>query len=295
MLASLLRAALAAHRDLLAWLFSPRVAARRGFCGAVGRTLSHALDLVADLPISSVKYDFARAIAEKILGDNAKQASGLLVVNRTALLQTLARTAKKLEAALRSKQGSSRLGQLVDRYLSWLGVHQNNEVEDKGEKLAAELLWVVKRLADCNGVAEATKLWSCTPGLARMAPAASPRVQRHMVQLSASLCKAVGNGDIGVSGEVCFRLLLLWMPLLCKARHGGDGPILNNSEKQETEEALDRAISFLPMLEQELLYTCWLQEYCMSTSDWPNLSKGFYNWCNKARAYAVTSGGTHSE
>lgn len=79
------------------------------------------------------------------------------------------------------------------------------------------------------------------------------------------------------------KLVLLWLPLLCNATHGGDGPIFSSSEKCDAERLLEQAIMGLPQADQELILSTWLQEYAMSQSDWPNLQNCFNNWCHATR------------
>lgn len=89
--------------------------------------------------------------------------------------------------------------------------------------------------------------------------------------------------------DLQYRLLLLWLPLMCRAFHSGDGPILSTSEKQRTEEGLRRIILNLSHSEQEVLFSNWLYEYSWSSSDWPNLQPQYVAWCERARKVATVS------
>jgi hypothetical protein len=82
---------------------------------------------------------------------------------------------------------------------------------------------------------------------------------------------------------VCVSLILVWLPLMCYATHGGDGPIFNSLEKGDAERQLERLVAALPEADQELVLSTWLQHYAMSQSDWPNLQSCYNAWCYTTR------------
>ena len=89
--------------------------------------------------------------------------------------------------------------------------------------------------------------------------------------------------DTKIPQEAHIKLVLLWLPLLCNATHGGDGPIFSSTEKVNAQRVLERAILCLPESDQELILSTWLQEYAMSPSDWPNLQNCYHDWCHATR------------
>jgi hypothetical protein len=103
---------------------------------------------------------------------------------------------------------------------------------------------------------------------------------------AALLCKGLAGNTI-IPQEVCFQLVLLWLPLLCTATHGGDGPIFNSVEKGDAESQLQRLVAALPEPDQEQILSSWLQEYAMSQSNWPNLQTCYNSWCCSVRKLEV--------
>lgn len=90
-----------------------------------------------------------------------------------------------------------------------------------------------------------------------------------------------------VRSEVKFRMLSLWLPLLCHARNGLAFPALMRYEKDETERAINHIIGTLSPMDQELILTNWLQDYAISASEWPNLQPSYDLWCNSTRLLAA--------
>ncbi|XP_010541857.1 PREDICTED: uncharacterized protein LOC104815236 [Tarenaya hassleriana] len=69
------------------------------------RALSHVLGLMNEIPATSGKYQFAMAMAEKIMEENARSHHvALLNVNRRALASSFARTSARLQACLDRSQ-----------------------------------------------------------------------------------------------------------------------------------------------------------------------------------------------
>lgn len=93
----------------------------------------------------------------------------------------------------------------------------------------------------------------------------------------------VTRGNIEAPSQVKFRLLALWVPLFCFAENGLSYPILTNYEKAEMERIMNQLISTLPVADQQIILTNWLQDFTISTSDWPNLQLSYDRWCHTTR------------
>ncbi|KAG6558106.1 hypothetical protein Mapa_000287 [Marchantia paleacea] len=290
--------------------------------GAIGRSLLQVLALVNDLPASSRKYAFARALAEKIIHENSTHGHGYESVNRSALGAGFKRSLTLLNESLvglhhQQKRGAvwslpmkvmsliptagmtvllppplslirSRIGHLLNRAVqSGQGFAspsmESSENAEFAEKLGQELLWLAEKMGECSALEEGIVQWSSSGSLASLALSASPRVQRSLVRLSALLSREVVSGRMEVAREVRFKLLLLWIPLFCTATHGVDGVIFNTAEKAEVERTLEMAIRTLPESDQEVILAIWLQEYALSSSDWPNLQNCYDGWCHATR------------
>ncbi|CAN6997407.1 unnamed protein product [Brassica oleracea var. botrytis] len=167
------------------------------------------------------------------------------------------------------------------------GGSQENEVELAVEKLAEELLWMTEKLRRYGAIEEGIKRWSYASGLASLSLTAAPRVQGLMVKISALLIGELARDTTQVPGQVKFRLLANWLPLFCHARNGLAFPVLTGYERVEVERAIDKAISTLPALDQEILLTNWLQDFSVSASEWPDLTPAYDRWCHSIRQMAV--------
>ncbi|EOA30543.1 hypothetical protein CARUB_v10013663mg [Capsella rubella] len=163
------------------------------------------------------------------------------------------------------------------------GGSQEQEAELAVEKLAEELLWMTEKLRRYGAVAEGIKRWSYASGLASLSLTAAPRVQGLMVKISALLIGELARDSTQVPGQVTFRLLANWLPLFSHARNGLAFPVLTGYERVEVERAIDKAISTLPALDQEILLTNWLQDFSVSASEWPNLQPAYDRWCHSTR------------
>lgn len=97
------------------------------------------------------------------------------------------------------------------------------------------------------------------------------------------LCKGIVAEDVDLPKDVKVNLLLLWIPLMCNATHGGDGSIFSSADKVTNQNMLDRLITSLPEAEQEEVLSLWLHEFALSPSDWPNLRRSYDNWCFASR------------
>lgn len=102
------------------------------------------------------------------------------------------------------------------------------------------------------------------------------------------MCAAILFGDLNqeydeVTREVKFKILVLWLPLLCHARNGLSYPILTSYEKFQIERTMNEVISSLPAMDQEVILTNWVQDFAITASDWPNLQPSYDRWCQSAR------------
>ncbi|CAN7106364.1 unnamed protein product [Brassica rapa subsp. narinosa] len=167
------------------------------------------------------------------------------------------------------------------------GGFQENEVELAVEKLAEELLWMTEKLRRYGAVEEGIKRWSYASGLASLSLTAAPRVQGLLVKISALLIGEMARDSTKVPGQVKFRLLANWLPLFSHARLGLAFPVLTGYERVEVERAIDKAISTLPALDQEILLTNWLQDFSVSATEWPNLTPAYDRWCNSTRQFVM--------
>ncbi|OVA10699.1 hypothetical protein BVC80_645g7 [Macleaya cordata] len=300
---------------------------------AIGRALSHIFSLMNEIPATSRKYQFAVAMADKIVDENLRGGHvALQEINRTALSSAFARTSNLLyRSLLQSSQPvfeegtgtwtSSILqalpfGSFIGTYLikglrfclpsflpfgGQLDTCQTQKIrqlvmaggDDEfnewvvAEKLGQELLWITNKLIVCSAVDEALVQWSFGSGLASLSLTAHPRVQGFIVKITVVLLGELARGDNPLMEEtprqVKYRLLLLWLPLLCYASNGLSYPLLTGIEKAETERRIEKVISSLPASDQEIILSNWFQDYTHSNSDWPNLQKSYDQWCRSSR------------
>lgn len=286
---------------------------------AIGRALSQLLSIVSDIPVSSRKYEVVRSLAEKVIDDNLREGfESLREVNRTVLSAAFERTLARLEAAVLEEQrgegsgyglgfgpANQQLGRVFVRAvkcivdMGWTRVVTSGGEEairlgSSAEKLAAELLWVAEKLAACGYAKEAVCQWASASNLAWLALSAQPRLQGSLVKVSAFLfkqAKDIGREDEAddsnkkVQKETNIKMLMSWLPLLCRASNGTDAPILTGIERAELERVLEETIDMLEEEdEQEKVLSLWLHHftYCPS-SDWPNLHACYSRWCTASR------------
>ncbi|XP_077221233.1 uncharacterized protein LOC143854968 [Tasmannia lanceolata] len=289
---------------------------------AIGRALSHIFGLLNEIPATSMKYQFTVAMADRIVDDNVREGDeSLQEINRTALSTAFSRTSSLLYASLQSmiQQQQPETATWPSRLLHMLplGSHllsyfttisgllpsatsncqsqkQNSLVifgEVTGfagdsvmaEKLGKELLWITSKLKFCSAIEEAVIQWSFASGLASLSLTAHPRVQSSIVQISAILFKELGRGELEASRQLKFRSLILWLPLFCYASNGLTCPVFTVGEKAEMERVIEEVILSLPPSDQEIILSNWLQDFTISSSDWPNLQSCFDKWCRSSR------------
>ncbi|KAM3694537.1 hypothetical protein ACJW31_07G065300 [Castanea mollissima] len=284
----------------------------------ISRALSQLLSIVNDIPVSSRKYEVVRSLAEKLIDENNREGSqALREVNRTVLSLAFDRTLTQLEAAVveqggqedRAGDGGSGSGPVeyklsqVLKAVRRFGTGKKspagmNRLEAcSAEKLAAELLWLAQKLVSCGCVEEAVSRWAVASNLAWLGLWAEPRLQGSLVKISAFLfkqSKELGLYEIEESKkeqqkQTKKKMLLSWLPLLCRASNGTDVPILSLSERVELERVLEESIEMLEQEEeQEQVLSLWLDHFthCPS-SDWPNLHASYTRWCNASRKLLV--------
>ncbi|XP_063938105.1 uncharacterized protein LOC108204513 isoform X2 [Daucus carota subsp. sativus] len=280
---------------------------------ALGGALSQILYLLNGLSATSRKYQFALTMADKIVDENLRDGHvELMQLNRMALASAFARTSNLLYGSIKScsqaEDNSSWTTRLVGtvfplglRIIKSLGTifpvlggggSSMKQVELIGgscegqvlaEKHAQELLWLTNKMRLCGIVDEALVQWSLASNLASVALTANPRVQGLIIKISAILFAEIIRCNIDVAREVKFRLLAIWIPMFCYAENGVSYPILTGYEKAETEKVMDQLISGMPVADQHIILTNWLQDFLISTSDWPNLQLSYDRWCHTSR------------
>ncbi|CAI9104039.1 OLC1v1002646C1 [Oldenlandia corymbosa var. corymbosa] len=170
---------------------------------------------------------------------------------------------------------------------------------NSAEKLAAELLWLSQKMAACGCGEEAVNKWASASSLAWLSLTTEPRLQGYIVKISAFLFKKAKEIGREVDEEskreqqreTKLKMLLLWIPLLCRATIGTDSPVLSVSERAELERTLEDIIESLKQQEdQEKVLSLWLHHftYCPS-SDWPNLHGCYARWCTASRRNLLQS------
>ncbi|KAJ4966930.1 hypothetical protein NE237_018779 [Protea cynaroides] len=282
---------------------------------SIGRALSQLLSLMNEIPVSSRKYEIVRNLAEKIIDENLREGSeSLREINCAVLSGVFARTLHQLEASMSKHRivvvhgdGEVGLGQIGRRRNRVLGAFwsfqegaRNVFFGDGGdggggsaEKWAVELLWLAQKMRDCGCLEAAVWWWAAASSLARVALTAEPRVQGSLVKVTAFLFKEVNrieeeNEDESIAEqerEMKMKLLLTWLPLLCRASNGIDAPVLSSREKEELERVLEKMIGILRQEEQqEKVLALWLHHFTSSpSSDWPNLQSCYTRWCDGSR------------
>ncbi|KAM7262280.1 hypothetical protein ACFE04_021357 [Oxalis oulophora] len=160
-----------------------------------------------------------------------------------------------------------------------VGFNEELYADVYAEKLAQELLWITNKLRAYGAADEALVQWSYASGLSTLSLSASARVQGYIIKVSAILIGELTRDYTDMSTQVKFKLLALWLPLFCHSSNGLAYPILTSFEKLETEKAMDEVIESLPAMDQEVILTNWLQDFAISSSDWPNLQVTYDRWC----------------
>ncbi|GAB2269567.1 hypothetical protein Dimus_004487 [Dionaea muscipula] len=295
---------------------------------AIARALSQLVSIINDIPVSSRKYEVVRSLAERIIDENLREGSeALREVNCCVLSAAFSRTLSQLEAAAAEQDGPSFGGfggggglglasaGWVCRSVLYLGDLARSKVErsteegvndaegrrkgKSAEKMAAELLWLGQKLAESGGIEGAVEKWASATNLAWLALSAEPRLQGFLVKASAFLIKQAK--DIGEEEgleeshrerktQMKMKMLLSWLPLLCRANNGTDAPILSSREREEVERVLEEMIEMLDQQgDREKVLSLWLHHFAdCPSSDWPNLFSCYARWCTASRRLILT-------
>lgn len=249
-----------------------------------------------------------RSLTEKIIDDNHLDGvHSLREVNRVALSSAFGRALGQLEVKVAERdQGEGEEGdggewyrmvkRRVWRVVGWRV--KGGEGGVPAEKLAAELVWMVKKMVECGFADEALRRWAVADNLGFLALTADPRLQASLVKLAAFLFKEAkdfGADEIEESKmkqciQVKLKMLQTWLPLLCRASNGSDAPALSINERAELERVLEGIIERLEQEKQEQVLSLWLHHFthCSST-DWPNLQSCYARWCCKSRKQLLLS------
>ncbi|KAL6911514.1 hypothetical protein ACP4OV_000319 [Aristida adscensionis] len=269
----------------------------------VGRALAHVLAVASRLPVSSRKYELVRGLAERLLDDNAR-AGGARVgaVSRAALAGAFARTLRQLEAAAGGEwPGMELAARAVRTGMRWWKPAAASSLDEAfggaaAEKLAAELLWLGQKMAECGAAREAVAQFGASARLGSRALVAEPTLQVSLLRLAVFLFKhansrefeqsAAGGKQDGKGAAAGHRMAMLrsWLPLLCRGSNGTDAPALTCRERPEMVAVLEELIGKLSREQQEEILALWLHNFaaCPDT-DWPNLESCYTRWYAESR------------
>jgi len=157
----------------------------------VGRALAHVLSVASRLPVASRKYELVRGLAERLLDDNVR-AGGARVgaVNRAALSDAFARTLRQLELAAGGEWPGMELAvRAVRAGMRWWRPTASSSLDEgfggpAAEKLAAELLWLGQKMAECGAAREAVAQFGDAARLGSRALVAEPALQVSLLRLA---------------------------------------------------------------------------------------------------------------
>ncbi|KAK3185048.1 hypothetical protein Dsin_032334 [Dipteronia sinensis] len=288
----------------------------------ISRALSQLLSIVGDIPVNSPKYQVVRSLAERLIDDNHREnVQSLDEINRVVLSAAFSRTLGRLEVAVvelgRDQVGDCgggggvvwgygpvqyglnrvfRVLRSVGEVVGGFGRDQqdamNRPCKRSAQKVAAELLWLAQKMSACGFGGEAVRKWASASNLAWLALSAEPRLQGSLVKISTFLfneAKELGvneteEGKREQQRQTKVKMLLSWLPLLCRASNGVDVPVLSISEKAKLEKVLEETIDTMEEEEQEKVLSLWLHHFtdCPS-SDWPNLHSSYARWYTASR------------
>lgn len=177
--------------------------------------------LINEIPAASQKYQFAMAMAERIVDENTENGDeAVQEINRTALSTAFLRTTNLLYNSI---NGMRHVRQYSNNNATWpsfvfhalpLGGHlisylkgilgstfsspADSETWRSGEeecvlaeKLTQELAWMVKKMRACSIVEEAIRQWSSASDLASLSIFANPRVQGPIVKITGETSKTL--------------------------------------------------------------------------------------------------------
>ncbi|KAM0061917.1 putative BTB/POZ domain-containing protein [Helianthus debilis subsp. tardiflorus] len=292
----------------------------------IARALYQLLAIHNEIPVSSRKYEVVRSYAEKLMDENlGVSCEPLRQVNATVLSGAFARALRQLEVAVAEGDcgevdsgldvveksgggggccfGLSRVVRTAGYFggAAWTRfVKRKTQLGGSAEKLAAELLWLAQKLSACGSGDEAVRQWASASNLASVSLTTQLRLQGSLVKLSVYLFKQAASmggkdDDEGTMEElrkIKMKMLMSWIPFLCRSSNGTDAPILSFNEKAELENVLGELIGSLKHEdEQEKVLSLWLHHFthCPS-SDWPNLHLYYDHWCTTSRKLLILDG-----
>ncbi|KAG2661670.1 uncharacterized protein LOC120642215 [Panicum virgatum] len=266
----------------------------------VGRALAHVLSVASRLPVASRKYELVRGLAERLLDDNVR-AGGARVgaVNRAALSGAFARTLRQLESAAGGEWPGMELAvRAVRAGMRWWRPTASSSLDEgfggpAAEKLAAELLWLGQKMAECGAAREAVAQFGDAARLGSRALVAEPALQVSLLRLAVFLFKHANSRefeegadgkDMSAVAEQRMAMLRSWLPLLCRGSTGTDAPVLTGRERAEMVTVLEDLIDKLSWEQREEVLSLWLHHFasCPDT-DWPNLESCYTRWYAEAR------------
>nr|GEU31983.1 hypothetical protein CTI12_AA362830 [Tanacetum cinerariifolium] len=272
----------------------------------IARALSQLLTIISEIPVSSRKYEVVRSYAEKLMNENLEEKyEPLRLVNSKVLGNAFAQALRQLELAVTEgvEDGEGMKSGGLNRVFNVAWTRFRNRrtgFVGSAEKLAAELLWLAEKLAACGSGDEAVKQWASANKLASVALSAQLGLQGSLVKLTAYLFKQAASmggeddeeGNMEELRKIKMRMLMSWLPFLCRASIGTDAPVLSFNEKVELENVLGELIGSLKHEEeQEKVLSVWLHHFtrCPS-SDWPNLHVYYARWCTTSRKLLILEG-----
>ncbi|CAL4885431.1 unnamed protein product [Urochloa decumbens] len=273
-----------------------------------GRALAHVLSVASRLPVASRKYELVRGLAERLLDENARDG-GVRVgaVSRAALAGAFARTLRQLESAAAGGEwwpaGVELAVRAIRTGMRWWrpAVSSAASSLDEGlglggpaaEKMAAELLWLGQKMAECGAAREAVVQFGGAAKLGSQALVAEPALQVSLLRLAVFLFKhassrefeqGAGGKDKDAVAEQRMAMLRSWLPLLCRGSTGTDAPVLTGRERAEMVTVLEDLIDKLSWEQREAALSLWLHHFaaCPDT-DWPNLETCYTRWYAESR------------
>lgn len=107
-------------------------------------------------------------------------------------------------------------------------------------------------------------------------------------------CREMGKDKDGDESEkqqqmqTKLKMLISWLPLLCRGSNGTDAPVLSIGERRELELVLEEMIGTLQQDQQEQVLALWLHHFTYSSSsDWPNLHASYARWYSASRKLLI--------
>ncbi|KAI3933714.1 hypothetical protein MKW92_052580 [Papaver armeniacum] len=275
---------------------------------SVSRALTQILSIINEIPVSSRKYELLRSLAEKLIEDNLKVGSDVLRdINCTVLSSAFAKTLQQLESAVLEEVKETTLIGSSEHRLDRFCIQFGHIANERGHGLMKRQVFLNRMLGQLRSLQLSCFGWlKRSSRLAWLSISVEPRVQGSLVKISAFLLKEArkmgqtdemekdqNNDDEYVTKmvrkhdeqrEKKMKLLMSWLPFLCRASKGTDAPVLSTSDRVEVERAIEDLISTFRKDQQEKVLALWLHHftYC-PLSDWPNLQSCYNSWLDASR------------